>query len=256
MPSKTAKMRKDPTSEGRRSVMESLKDPSRVERVSVRLDLRNSDSLQNIILRCEDNDIPLDYIDENSINKLSYTGKHQGVIAHLVSAGYFPEAKFWSLAEKERLLGMNLLVLDGIHDPQNFGAMARSALALGIHYIIIPKKRSVGITAGAIRASAGAIHGLSIVRVANISNFLARIKKYSFWIVGLKSGSYKSIREHKFSERVALVIGSEHKGLSGTVEKEVDIFVSIPINIEKIDSLNASVAASIAMFELDRNSSY
>ena len=249
MPSKTSKMNKNPLSEGRRSVAESLKKPSGVEKVLISKNLKNSTSLKEILFSCKEFGIPVEFADESILNKQSFTGKHQGVLAHLVSEGYFPENSLWDdlsdINKKSRIL-----ILDGIQDPHNFGAISRSALAFGVENIVIPKKRSVGITPGSIRASSGAIHNLNIIRVPNITNFIIKLKKYGFWIVGLKSGSGKSIKEHQFSKRIGLVIGSEHDGISNKVESNIDFFTEITINKKKIDSLNASVAASIVMFEL------
>ena len=251
MPSKTSKINKDPTSEGRRSVMESLKNPSRIDHVSINKALKNSPSIKDIVSKCLEFSISIDFVDEKKMNLLSHTGKHQGVLAHLVSEGYFPENQFWENLSLGKL-DIRVLVLDGIQDPQNFGAISRSALALGIDSIVIPKKRSVGITPGSIRASAGAVQNINIIKISNISNFLTKLKKYDFWILGLKSGSNKSVRDHKFSPKVCIVLGSEHEGISKNVEKQIDIFVEIPIRGTKIESLNASVAASIVMYELDK----
>ncbi len=249
MPSRTSKMNKDPLSEGRRSVAESLKSPSSIEKIVVSNSSNNSNSINELLNTARKFNIPIEIVSEPDLNKISHTGKHQGILAYLVSDGYFPEKKFWDILSRD-IPRIRLLILDGIQDPHNFGAISRSALAFGIDYIVIPKKRSVGITSGSIRASSGAIHSLNIIRVTNISNFINKLKKFDFWTVGLKSGSGKSIKDHKFSKRVGIIIGSEHDGISKKVESQIDIFTEITIEKDKIESLNASVAASIVMFEL------
>ncbi|MBM01331.1 MAG: 23S rRNA (guanosine(2251)-2'-O)-methyltransferase RlmB [Chloroflexi bacterium] len=249
MPSRTSKMNKEPLSEGRRSVAESLKNPSSVDKVLVSKNLTKSRPINELLETAKKYNIPIEFKNDADLDKISHTGKHQGILAYLVSEGYYPEILFWeTLINNDS--NFRLLILDGIQDPHNFGAISRSALAFGIDYIVIPKKRSVGITSGSIRASSGAIHNLNIIRVPNISNFINKLKKFDFWIVGLKSGSGKSVKEHKFSKRVSIVIGSEHDGISKKVESQIDIFTEITIKKDKIESLNASVAASIVMFEL------
>ncbi|MEC8713467.1 MAG: 23S rRNA (guanosine(2251)-2'-O)-methyltransferase RlmB, partial [Chloroflexota bacterium] len=175
-------------------------------------------------------------------------GKHQGIIANLVADGYFSEAKFWD--KLNSINKLNVLILDGIQDPHNFGSISRSALAFGIEYIFIPKKRSVGITAGSIRSSAGAIHSLKIIRVPNISNLIEKLKQNNFWIYGLIGKAMQENVSDLQKERKALVVGSEHDGISKLVESKLDYVYKIPMKFESIDSLNASVAASIAMFQM------
>ena len=181
-------------------------------------------------------------------SKYSNTGKHQGIIANLVADGYFSEAKFWDVLDS--LSKLNILILDGIQDPHNFGSISRSALAFGIEYIFIPKKRSVGITSGSIRSSAGASHSLKIIKVPNISNLIQKLKQNNFWIYGLIGKSTKNNIVDLKKERKALVVGAEHDGISKLVESKLDYVYKIPMKFESIDSLNASVAASIAMFQM------
>tara|TARA_A100001037_G_C15150767_1_gene639085 strand:+ start:13 stop:774 length:762 start_codon:yes stop_codon:yes gene_type:complete len=249
MPSRTSKMNKDPLSEGRRSVAESLRNPSSIDKVVVSKNLINSSPINELLGTAKKYNIPIEFKNDVELDKISHTGKHQGILAYLVSEGYFSEKKLWDTLVGSKS-NCRILILDGIQDPHNLGAISRSALAFGVDYIVIPKKRSAGITSGSIRASSGAIHNLNIIRVSNISNFINKLKKFDFWIVGLKSGSGKSIKEHKFSKRVGIVIGSEHDGISKKVESQIDIFTEITMEKDKIESLNASVAASIVMFEL------
>ena len=248
MPSRTNKIRKNPTSEGKRAVLESLKSPKSVESIFLSNRLEGSEFFQKIQKICIKNKINFNSVEENEIAKLSNTGKHQGVIANLVADGYFSEAKFWD--KLNSINKLNVLILDGIQDPHNFGSISRSALAFGIEYIFIPKKRSVGITAGSIRSSAGAIHSLKIIRVPNISNLIEKLKQNNFWIYGLIGKTMQENVSDLQKERKALVVGSEHDGISKLVESKLDYVYKIPMKFESIDSLNASVAASIAMFQM------
>ena len=248
MPSRTNKIRKNPTSEGKRAVLESLKSPKSVESIFLSKRLEGSEFFEKIQDICRKNKINFNFVEENEIVKLSNTGKHQGVVANLVADGYFSEAKFWD--KLDSISKLNVLILDGIQDPHNFGSISRSALAFGIEYIFIPKKRSVGITAGSIRSSAGAIHSLKIIRVPNISNLIEKLKQNNFWIYGLIGKTMQENVSDLQKERKALVVGSEHDGISKLVESKLDYVYKIPMKFESIDSLNASVAASIAMFEM------
>ena len=248
MPSRTNKIRKNPTSEGKRSVLESLKTPESIESILLSKKLSGSTFFEEIKDICNKNKINLIISEENEISKYSNTGKHQGIIANLVADGYFSEAKFWDVLDS--LSKLNILILDGIQDPHNFGSISRSALAFGIEYIFIPKKRSVGITSGSIRSSAGAIHSLKIIKVPNISNLIQKLKQNNFWIYGLIGKSPNDNIVDLEKERKALVVGAEHDGISKLVESKLDYVYKIPMKFESIDSLNASVAASIAMFQM------
>jgi len=248
MPSRTNKLRKNPTSEGKRAVSESLKSPESIESIFLSKKLSGSAFFEEIEGVCKKNKINLVILEENEISKYSNTGKHQGIIANLVADGYFSEVKFWDSLDS--LNKLNILILDGIQDPHNFGSIARSALAFGIEYIFIPKKRSVGITSGSIRSSAGAIHSLKIIKVSNISNLIQKLKQKKFWIYGLIGKSLNDNAIDLKKDRKALVVGSEHDGISRLVESKLDYVYEIPMKFESIDSLNASVAASIAMFQM------
>ena len=248
MPSRTNKLRKNPTSEGKRAVFESLKSPENVESILLSDKLNNSQLSFQIKKECKKNDIPIIISGDKEMSKISNTGKHQGIIANLVTEGYLPEITFWNNLESTEKI--DILILDGIQDPHNFGSIARSALAFGINYIFIPKKRSAGISPGSIRPSAGAIHSLKIIRVSNISNLIEKLKKKNFWIYGLKGKVDDKTILNFNKERKALVVGSEHDGISNIVESKLDYIQEIPMEFDKIDSLNASVAASIAMFQM------
>ena len=248
MPSRTNKLRKNPTSEGKRAVFESLKSPENIESILLSNRLKNSQLSFQLKEECKKNDIPIIISEDKEMSKISNTGKHQGVIANLVTEGYFPEIKFWN--NLESIEKVDLLILDGIQDPHNFGSIARSALAFGINNIFIPKKRSAGISSGSIRSSAGDIHSLNIIRVSNLSNLIEKLKKKNFWIYGLKGKINDKTKIDFNKERKALVVGSEHDGISNIVESKLDYIQEIPMEFNKIDSLNASVAASIAMFQM------
>ena len=146
-----------------------------------------------------------------------------------------------------------ILILDGLTDPRNFGALLRSAAAVGIRYVVIPKDRSVEITPVAVKASAGAAYHVSITKVTNLRRAISQLKERDYWVVGLDSGSPASIYEKSYPPRLAIVVGSEGKGMRSLILRECDFLVSIPM-LGKVESLNVGAAAAVFFYELLRQS--
>ncbi len=175
--------------------------------------------------------------------------RHQGVVARQT------EARLLSL--EELLVGLDrgrarVLVLDSIQDPRNLGSILRSALAAGFRSIILTRERSAPLSGTVARTSAGAISHLDICQVANLAHALQQLKENGFWIYGtVANRDAESIYGVDFSEKTALVIGGEDKGIRPLVRKQCDHLVTIPMNTD-FDSLNASVAAALVMFEVVR----
>ncbi len=183
--------------------------------------------------------------------KMANTGHHQGIVA--LSAG-FPYATWDDLLQSIRARKegrVHILLLDSIEDPQNFGSLIRTAEAAGVRGIIIPKDRAVGLTPAVIKASAGAVVHIPVVRVINLVSSIEELKKEGFWIVGADMRAEKSLYEMKFDMNVGLVIGSEGKGIRPLVLKKCDYTIRIPMK-GKISSLNAAVAGAIILFEILR----
>jgi 23S rRNA (guanosine2251-2'-O)-methyltransferase len=179
---------------------------------------------------------------------------HQGVVG-IVSP--FAYQSLGSLLEnwrrtKEKAL---FLILDGVEDPRNFGAMVRSAHAAGIHGVIIAKHRSAPINEAAFKASAGAFAHTPVCRVTNIASTLETLKKESVWIVGTEARAKQSLFSSDFNLDVAMVIGGEGKGMHQLVKKHCDFLLSIPTR-GKINSLNASVAVAVVLYEIIRQRNF
>ncbi|MDF1577163.1 MAG: 23S rRNA (guanosine(2251)-2'-O)-methyltransferase RlmB [Desulfobulbales bacterium] len=188
-------------------------------------------------------------IEINSVAKIDIPGEaganHQGVLAVI---------KENRLVDLEELLGENptlVVALDSISDPHNLGAIIRSAAAAGATGVLIPKDRAAQITGTVVKVAAGALAHLKICRVTNLVDSLARLKAAGFWIFGAAGESDKTIYEADFSGPICLVIGSEGKGIRPLIRKQCDFLVKIPMQ-KKINSLNASVAAGIILFEIVR----
>ena len=182
-----------------------------------------------------------------NIFRLTRSEHHQGVAAEVEP---FPLMDFETLIStyKNRAEKAFFVVLDSIQDPHNFGSLLRSAACSKVQAVIFPKDRSVRLTGSVAKASAGAIEHLPLCRVVNIAATLARLKQEGIWIVGTLPNCEKNIYEFDFDLDLALVIGSEEKGIRPLVQIKCDFLVSIPMQ-GTLDSLNASVAGAVVLFE-------
>jgi len=204
--------------------------------------------LQEIIDTARKAKIKIRFVDQERL-ALPRNCKHQGVVAHR------SEVDCVSLDE---LLGQDsegvdhILILDSIQDPRNLGSILRSALAAGFHRVILTRERSAPLSGTVARTSAGALSHLRIARIVNLSDTLKLIKEHGFWIYGtVVDQAAESIYRTDFSGKVGLVIGSEGKGIRPLVQKQCDHLITIPMSTD-FDSLNASVAAALVMFEIVR----
>jgi 23S rRNA (guanosine2251-2'-O)-methyltransferase len=196
--------------------------------------------------------LPVTRVQSKTLDHLVGGQRHQGVIARLQAYQYF---EFPELIQRvsDSALVSRILVLDGLTDPRNFGALLRTAEAVGVQYVIIPKDRSVDVTPIVAKVSAGATHHLKISKVTNLRRAIAELKEHGFWIVGLDGESKESIYDRIFPDRLAIVLGSEGKGVRPVNSRECDFLVSIPM-MGRIASLNVSVAGAVFLYELLRQS--
>lgn len=207
-------------------------------------------TVQKIIERTRICGIRLTEVDKPALDSLVGDINHQGVVALLSAFSYasFDElVSFWKGSGEKCFF----IVLDGIQDPHNLGAIIRSAETVGIHGIIIPKDRAAGITPAVEKVSAGAVEHVKIARVTNIVRTLKALKKEGLWIAGAEEDGMESIYDVDLNIDIALVIGSEGYGIRPLVKKECDFHLKIPMR-GKINSLNASVAAALLMYEVSR----
>ena len=194
--------------------------------------------------------IPVHFPAKEVLNKLAGTERHQGVLG--ISAAS-PYSTWEDLLQKIRLAQGHavVLILDSIEDPQNLGSLIRTAEACGVQGMILPKDRAVGITPAVVKASAGAVVHLPVVRVTNLANTLEELKKEGFWIVGADPWGDQNLYTMKFDMKVGLVIGSEGKGIRPLVLKKCDYRITIPMK-GKVSSLNAAIAGAVVLFEILR----
>jgi 23S rRNA (guanosine2251-2'-O)-methyltransferase len=176
--------------------------------------------------------------------------RHQGVIAKVKPYRYL-SVELLLERTADSLKPEWILVLDGLTDPRNFGALLRTAEAVGIHYILIPKDRSAEVTPLAIKASAGAAYHLEIVRVTNLHRALVELKRIGFWTVGLDASVSRSVYDANYPSRLAIILGSEGKGIRPVILRECDFVVSIPM-LGKVASLNVGAAGAVFLYEILR----
>jgi 23S rRNA (guanosine2251-2'-O)-methyltransferase len=185
------------------------------------------------------------------LDRLAGTAHHQGVVARRGSYRYFQMAEL--LEHLAALTEPALLVAaDGITDPMNLGNLSRSALAAGAHGLVIPKDRAVGVTPAVIKAGAGALEYLRVYRVTNLADSLQQLKEAGLWIIGSDAKAPQSLYATDMTVPLAVVIGSEDKGLRPRVRQQCDAVVAIPLSAPEINSLNAAAAGAVLLFEVRR----
>ena len=177
-------------------------------------------------------------------------GIHQGVVAQVEAYKYAELDDLFAIAE-ERNEAPFFMILDEIEDPHNLGSIMRTSDAVGAHGIIIPKRRAVGLTATVAKASTGAIEYIPVVRVTNIARTIEELKERGVWIVGTDAKGSDDYRNLDGKMPIGLVIGSEGKGMGRLIKDKCDFLIRLPM-AGKVTSLNASVAASLLMYEVYR----
>lgn len=232
---------------GRNPVIEVLKSGRGVEKLFVIKEAEGS--LKMIIGMARDRGIVVSEVDRKKLDEMSGTESNQGVVA-IVSPYEYSSIDDMLQYAKQKDEDPFLLLLDEIEDPYNMGSIIRSANVFGAHGVLIPKRRSALITATVSKASAGAVEHTKIAKVTNINQTIKELKDKGLWVIGADMDGENCYKTN-LKGPAALVIGSEGKGISRLVKENCDIVVSIPMKGE-INSLNASVAAGIIMYEVQR----
>ena len=219
--------------------------------------LEHPEKIQSIVLQEGFNDKEILSLIENAKIKVSFRSKremddlaggvHQGIMVTIPDYQYYDLNSILQ-SEKDDVI----VILDHLEDPHNFGAIIRTCEAAGIQSIVIPKDRQVPINSTVMKTSVGTLEDVHIVSVSNIANSIDRLKEAGYWIVGTSLENSVDYREVDYSGKIALVIGNEGSGISQLVSKKCDFLVKIPM-YGKTNSLNASVAAGIMIYEVIRN---
>lgn len=235
--------------EGRNAVTEALKSGRAINKIFL-ADGDTDKALGRLAAMAKDAGAVVVRIDRRKLNEMSPTGAHQGIIASVAAHEYATVDDILSLA-RERGEAPLIVICDELSDPHNLGAILRTAECAGAHGVIIPKRRSVGLTAVVGKASAGAIEYMPVARVSNIAAAIRDLKQRGVWVFGTAADADTALYQADLKGPAAIVIGNEGVGMSRIVAESCDFKVSIPMK-GHISSLNASAAASILLYEAVR----
>ena len=237
--------------EGRKSVLEALNHQKPIDRILVRCDRGKQveGTLRKIVAMARELKIVVQEVERAKLDETSETGHHQGIIALCPAVPYVEVSEMLDIAA-ERDEAPFIIILDGVTDPHNLGAVMRSAECAGAHGIVIPKRRAVGLTGTVAKTSAGAINHIPVARVSNITRTLEELKAAGVWIACADMDG-QDLYQTDLSGPIALVFGAEGEGVSRLVAEKSDFIVSIPV-LGHIESLNVSVATGVLAYEVVR----
>lgn len=233
--------------EGRNPILEAFDSKLTIEKLLISKG-ESQGSIIKIISIARERNIPIIEVDRRKLDAMSNNQRHQGVIAYVTPYRYQELPDILKIAE-DRGEKPFVLILDEIEDPHNLGSIIRTAELSGVHGVIIPKRRSVGVNSTVYKTSVGAVNHMAIARVTNLARVIDELKEEGVFVYGADMKGESLSYNTNFSGGVALVIGNEGKGLSRLVKEKCDGIVSIPM-VGKVNSLNASVAAGILMYEV------
>src|SRR5690242_6189217 len=233
---------------GRNPVLEALKSGRDINKLWI-AEGSQGGSMGQITQLAKRNGVLVQFVPKKKIEQM-VDGIHQGVAAQVAAYQYAELDDLFNLAEK-RNESPFFLLLDELEDPHNLGSIMRTADATGAHGIIIPKRRAVGLTASVAKASTGAIEYIPVARVTNLSRTIDELKERGLWIAGTDAKGKTDYRNLDGTMPIGLVIGSEGKGMSRIIGEKCDFLITLPM-VGKVTSLNASVAASLLMYEVYR----
>ena len=228
---------------GRKPVLDTLDTDIKIYKAYILK--QNSKLVNKIIGKLEEKNIEISFVDKRFFDKIDIN--HQGVMIEVESFKY---ESLDDLNDEKRLV-----ILDQIEDPHNLGAIIRSAESFGFDGVVIPERRSASVTSTVYKTSAGAINNIKVYRVKNLTRSIKDLKDKGFWIYGLAGEADSSIDKADLTGKVGLVVGNEGSGISRLVRDNCDMLVNIPM-LGRVNSLNASVAAGISMYELLRQNGF
>lgn len=231
---------------GLHPVMEALKSERPLERLMLAREVRRDSDLVNL---AQARGIAIERVARQRLDELVPNCNHQGIVAVAPEPGYL---SFEELLARLQLSDKGLvIILDHIQDPRNLGAILRVAEAAGAAGVIIPTRRAAALTPAAVKAAAGAIEYIPVIRVGNIVNVIKELQKIGFWIVGAEAGSQTGYTSFSYSAKTGLVLGGEGQGISRLVSQNCDVLVGLPM-LGQLNSLNVAVAAGVLSYEVIR----
>lgn len=237
---------------GRNAVLEAMKAERSIDKLFV-IDGKHDGPLKQIVAEARKRNIFTQFVGKDKLHDITGTTKHQGVVAYVAAYDYVEVEEIIAKAS-EKGESPFVLILDSIEDPHNLGAILRTANIAGVHGVIIPKRRAVGLTATVAKTSAGAIEHTPVARVTNIARTIEELKKQGMWMACADMDG-ELMYNVDLKGSLGIVIGSEGEGVSRNVKEKCDFIVKVPMKGE-ITSLNASVAAGILTYEALRQRDY
>ncbi|AZR74701.1 23S rRNA (guanosine(2251)-2'-O)-methyltransferase RlmB [Anoxybacter fermentans] len=235
--------------EGRNPVLEAMNAGREIKKLIIQKGARGR-SIQELIERADKLNIPVEMAAKSELDRIATSSNHQGVVAYADEFRYVHIDEILQFAEDKGESPL-IVILDRIQDPHNLGSIIRTANAAGVHGVIIPKHRASGITPVVTKTSAGAVEYTKVARVTNIARAIDELKEAGLWIVGSGLEGDRSIYQADLKGPLGIVIGSEGEGMRRLVKEKCDFIVQIPM-FGQIESLNASVAAGIMIYEAVR----
>lgn len=236
---------------GRQTVIAALENQRRLNRLWILPHLRYDSRFHTLLSQAKANGTVIDEVEPKRLDQITQRANHQGVAAQVAPYEY---KELEDLISQAKAVSENpvIVVLDSITDPHNLGAIVRTAEALGSQGMVIPQRRAVGITSTVMKVASGALENFPVARVVNLRQALEELKAAGFWIYGMAVNASQPLHTvDKFDKPTVLVIGAEGEGLSLLTQRQCDFLVSIPLQ-GKTASLNASVAAGMALYEIFR----
>ncbi|MGV3464452.1 MAG: 23S rRNA (guanosine(2251)-2'-O)-methyltransferase RlmB [Heyndrickxia sp.] len=233
---------------GKNPVIEALKSDREINKIWI-AEGSQKGQMQQVIQLAKEARVLIQYVPKQKIDQM-VSENHQGVVAQVAAYKYAELDDLFKKAEQRQETPF-FLILDELEDPHNLGSILRTADAAGVHGIIIPKRRAVGLTGAVAKASTGAIEHVPVARVTNLARTIADLKERGIWVFGTDAKGSQDYRKMDGSLPLALVIGSEGKGMSRLIRESCDFLIHLPM-IGHVTSLNASVAASLLIYEVYR----
>jgi 23S rRNA (guanosine2251-2'-O)-methyltransferase len=235
--------------EGRNPVLEALRAGRSINKLLVAKGSREG-SIREVLALAREKGVLVQEVERARLDTLASGRAHQGVIALVAAHRYYEVDEILARA-KEKGEDPLILILDGIEDPQNLGSLLRTADAAGVHGVIIPERRAVGLTETVAKVSAGAMEYVPVARVTNIARTIEELKEAGLWVVGTHQAGKELYHQARLTGPLAVVIGSEGKGIGRLVAEKCDFMVRLPM-LGHVTSLNAAVAGAILIYEVRR----
>ncbi len=245
----TEEMNQEEMIAGKHPVLEALKSGRQLNKIWI-ADGAQKSLTQPITAEAKKMGIVVQFVDKRKLDSLVPGVAHQGVVAQAAAYAYVEVEELLERAQSRGEMPF-LLLLDEIEDPHNLGSILRTAECTGVHGVIIPKRRAAGLTATVLKTSAGAAEHVPVARVTNLAQTIDKLKEAGVWVAGTDLAAAQSVYQTKFDMPLAIVIGNESKGMGRLIKEKCDFLVKLPMR-GQLNSLNASVAAGVLMYEVVR----